>query len=57
MVPAQDAHFLFSSMGFPLDLTELMAEEKGLTVDSEGFQQLMEKDRQISEQAEKDRKG
>lgn len=57
VVPAQDAHFLFSSMGFPLDLTELMAEEKGLTVDSEGFQQLMEKDRQISEQAEKDRKG
>ena len=88
VVPAKDAHILFSSMGFPLDLvsksliilsnnkwifivptslifgniccsliicccffgckTELMAAERGLTVDTEGFKALMEQDRLIS---------
>ena len=33
VVPAIDCHTLFGSMGFPVDLTELMAEEAGLTVD------------------------
>ncbi len=37
VVPANDAHILYSSMGFPLDLTELMAAEKGFTVDSSGM--------------------
>lgn len=41
VVSAKDAHLLFSSMGFPLDLTELMAAERGLTVDTAGFEQLM----------------
>ena len=57
VVPAKDAHMLFSSMGFPLDLTELMAAERGLTVDSEGFQGMMDHDRKISEAAEAARKG
>ena len=52
VVPAVDAHLLFGSMGFPLDLTELMAAERGLTVDKAGFEALMEKDRKISELAE-----
>ena len=30
-VAAKDAHLLFSTMGFPLDLTELMAAEHGFT--------------------------
>lgn len=33
----QQAFFLYDSMGFPLDLTVLMAEEAGLTVDEPGF--------------------
>jgi alanyl-tRNA synthetase len=53
VVPAKDAHLLFSSMGFPLDLTQLMAEEQGLTVDSAGFEELMENDRRISAMAAK----
>lgn len=57
VVPAKDAHILFSSMGFPLDLTELMAQERGLTVDTAGFEQLMEMDRKISEAAQLSRKG
>jgi alanyl-tRNA synthetase len=57
VLPAKEAHILFSSMGFPLDLTELMAAERGLTVDREGFEGLMEHDRKISEAAEAARKG
>ncbi len=57
VVPAKDAHILFSSMGFPLDLTELMAAEIGFTVDKAGFEELMENDRKISEAAELARKG
>ena len=36
--PGKEAHFLYSTMGFPIDLTKLMAEEQGLGVDLEGFQ-------------------
>ena len=57
VVPAKDAHILFSSMGFPLDLTQLMAAESGLSVDVSGFEELMEHDRLISERAEQLRKG
>ena len=57
MIPAKDAHLLFGSMGFPLDLTELMAAERGFTVDTAGFQELMDHDRRISEQAALARKG
>lgn len=41
VVSGKDAHVLFSSMGFPLDLTQLMAAEIGMTVDTTGFDQLM----------------
>lgn len=57
VLPATDAHLLFGSMGFPLDLTELMAAERGLTVDTAGFQSLMDNDRRISEQAQLARRG
>eukprot|EP01036_Dinobryon_divergens_P029414 gene29414-38508_t len=57
VVPAKDAHILFSSMGFPLDLTELMAAERGFTVDTEGFKALMENDRLISKADTQAKKG
>merc|ERR1719329_1755749 len=44
-------------MGFPVDLTELMAEEAGFSVDKDGFEALMARDRKISEAAERARKG
>eukprot|EP00961_Rhodomonas_salina_P033848 455231-Rhodomonas_salina.1 len=34
-------------MGFPVDLTELMAEEKGLRVDVKGFEQCMAQQKQV----------
>jgi alanyl-tRNA synthetase len=57
VIPAKEAHILFSSMGFPLDLTELMAAERGFSVDKAGFEALMEQDRKTSEAAEQLRKG
>jgi alanyl-tRNA synthetase len=37
-----DAFKLYDTFGFPLDLTELMASERGLTVDVNAFNKLME---------------
>jgi alanyl-tRNA synthetase len=44
--PAADAFKLYDTYGFPIDLTELMARERGLTVDVTGFEQLMDEQRQ-----------
>ena len=44
--PADKAFELYDTYGFPLDLTELMARERGLTVDVAGFEVLMEEQRQ-----------
>jgi alanyl-tRNA synthetase len=45
-VSGQLAFELYDTYGFPLDLTELMARERGLTVDVAGFEKLMEEQRQ-----------
>jgi alanyl-tRNA synthetase len=44
---------LYDTYGFPLDLTELMAREKGLTVDAAGFDQRMEEQRARARAAQK----
>lgn len=49
--PAKEAHYLYSTMGFPVDLTELMAEEKGLIVDRAGFETLLAEDKRLSAMA------
>ena len=40
--PGDEAFKLYDTYGFPLDLTEMMAAERGLTVDSSKFLELME---------------
>ena len=40
-----DAFKLYDTYGFPIDLTLEMAEDEGLTVDQDAFQQLMEEQR------------
>jgi alanyl-tRNA synthetase len=44
---------LYDEQGFPLDLTELMARERGLTVDTQGFNTLMEAQRARARAAQK----
>jgi len=44
-VSGPHAFMLYDTFGFPIDLTLLMAEEKGLKVDSDGYNEAMEKQR------------
>jgi alanyl-tRNA synthetase len=39
------AFFLYGTMGFPIDLTQLLAAERGWTVDTVGFQRELEAER------------
>ena len=45
MIAGDFAFRLYDTYGFPLDLTELMARERGLTVDKAGFETLMDEQR------------
>jgi len=45
-ISGEDAFQLYDTYGFPLDLTELMAKERGLKVDTAKFDELMEEQRQ-----------
>ena len=42
-IPGEDAFILYDTYGFPVDLTELIASEKGYTVDMEGFGEELQK--------------
>ncbi|XP_024966283.1 alanine--tRNA ligase [Cynara cardunculus var. scolymus] len=48
----QDAFVLWDTFGFPLDLTQLMAEERKLVVDVEGFNIAMNEARERSRNAQ-----
>jgi alanyl-tRNA synthetase len=52
-ISAGDAFRLHDTYGFPIDLTQLMAEERGLKVDVEGFHRHMEEARQKARAASK----
>lgn len=52
-ISGEFAFKLYDEQGFPLDLTELMARERGLSVDTEGFAKLMEAQRTRARAAQK----
>eukprot|EP00592_Proboscia_alata_P017398 CAMPEP_0194396058 /NCGR_PEP_ID=MMETSP0174-20130528/124774_1 /TAXON_ID=216777 /ORGANISM="Proboscia alata, Strain PI-D3" /LENGTH=996 /DNA_ID=CAMNT_0039192075 /DNA_START=186 /DNA_END=3176 /DNA_ORIENTATION=+ len=51
-----DAHKLFTSNGFPVDLTQLMAEEKGLVLDVKRFEEKMAEEKLLSQEDYKRKK-
>jgi alanyl-tRNA synthetase len=46
VITGEDAFQLYDTFGFPLDLTQLMAQERNLKVDTARFSELMEQQRQ-----------
>ncbi len=47
-ISAQNAYELFTTYGFPIELTDEIAHEKGLVVDRRGFEKLMLEHRETS---------
>lgn len=50
VIPGEEAFKLYDTYGFPIDLTQVMAQEKNLTVDLDGFEKELEKQRERSKQ-------
>ncbi len=52
-LPGDIAFVLYDTFGFPLELTEEMCEERGISVDTEGFEKAMEEQRERARAASK----
>eukprot|EP00727_Mastigamoeba_balamuthi_P000493 m51a1_g10440 putative alanyl-trna synthetase (883) ;mRNA; f:20137-23820 len=46
VIPGDKVFLLYDTFGFPADLTRILAEEKSMTVDEDGFQRLMTEQRE-----------
>ena len=55
-ISGEDAFRLYDTFGFPIDLTELMARERGYTVDIAGFEVALGAQRTQSQQERKSKK-
>jgi alanyl-tRNA synthetase len=53
VLPGEEAFRLYDTFGFPIDLTTIIAEERGVTVDIAGFERALEAQRQRSRKARK----
>ena len=53
MVPGEEVFRLYDTYGFPVDLTQVMAEEQGLTLDMDGFDEMMKHQQEQSRTAAK----
>jgi len=55
-VSGEDAFKLYDTFGFPIDLTELMARERGYSVDIAGFENALQTQRSQSQEDRRSRK-
>src|SRR5687767_14731362 len=55
-ISGEEAFVLYDRYGFPIDLTELMARERGYTVDIAGFDVALGRQREASQEERKSRK-
>ena len=53
VLSGKDAFKLYDTYGFPMDLTQEILEEKGFTIDEEGFREAMEEQRTKARKARK----
>lgn len=54
-IPGNEVFKLYDTFGFPVDLTNVMAREIGFTIDEDGFNILMEKQKKRAREATKDK--
>lgn len=55
VVSGEDAFKLFSTFGFPFELTQELAQEKGLSIDKEAFDKAFKKHQKVSRDGSEDR--
>ena len=48
VIPGEEVFKLYDTFGFPVDLTAVMAEERGLSLDMDGFEKLMNRQKEQS---------
>ncbi len=54
-IPGEELFKLYDTYGFPVDLTNVMAQEKGFKIDEDGFNKLMEEQKQRGREASKEK--
>jgi alanyl-tRNA synthetase len=57
VIPGAEAFKLYDTFGFPIDLTQIIAGERGLDVDLAGFERALEEQRERSREVHKATKG
>lgn len=55
VIPGEDLFMLYDTYGFPVDLTNVMARERGFTIDEAGFNELMNSQKQRARDSAKDK--
>ena len=55
VIPSEEIFKLYDTFGFPVDLINIMAIEKGFSIDENGFNKLMDKQKARSRETSKDK--